>query len=189
VSGVGNDVEEAAVRGGVPSGNGPARVLVGGVGYRFQGDLSFGLRVSDTLEAESLPAGVEVADLGYGAIYVAQDLAAADPPWERVVLVSAAARGRAVGLYEETRSAIPGAVAAADVQARVWESGAGVIDLDNLLVIGGHFGAFPADLRVVELEPTDRHWGDGLSGRAEALVAEAVERVRRAALAPSLARP
>jgi Ni,Fe-hydrogenase maturation factor len=56
------------------------RTLIGGVGYRWQRDASFGLAVVDELARLDRPAGVEVADLGYAAIYVAQDQAEAVPP-------------------------------------------------------------------------------------------------------------
>jgi hypothetical protein len=187
------------------------RVLIGGIGYRFQGDLSFGLHVSDALGTEALPGHVEVMDLGYGALYVAQDLAGADPPFTRVVLVSAAARGREPGLYEglgaattaaaatgpstsaatsavagEAAGGLPGLYGPDGVQERILEAGAGVIDLDHVLVIGAHFDAFPPDLRVIELEPTGQDRGDGLSELAARLLPEAMARARRAALDPAL---
>lgn len=186
------------------------RVLVGGVGYRFQRDLSFGLFVSDALEESGLDpsshaggagsraaadAGaadsgptteVEVMDLGYGAIYVAQDLAGADPAYDRVVLVSAAVRGREPGLYE--RRPAPPTETVDEIQERVREAGAGVIDLDHLLVIGAHFDAFPPDLRLLELEPVDLDSGDALSPAAERLLPEAIARARAAALEPAVAR-
>lgn len=160
------------------------RVLVGGVGYRFQSDLSFGLHVSDALHAER-PPGLEVMDLGYGAIFVAQDLAAADPPYDRVVLVSAAIRGRRPGLYEPLAGAMEEPVER--IQERVREAGAGVIDLDHLLVIGAHFRAFPPDLRLVEVEPVETGPGERLSPFAERLLPRAIAAARGAALAPALA--
>jgi hypothetical protein len=164
------------------------RILIGGIGYRFQGDLSFGLHVTDALDAARLPDGVDVLDLGYGAIYVAQDLGDAEPRYDRVVLVAAAVRDRAPGLYGPSAGTGPprGMSGPAEVQARILEAGAGVIDLDHLLVIGTHFGAFPADLRVVEFEPTDQRQGERLSALAERLLPAAIARVRRAALEPAV---
>jgi hydrogenase maturation protease len=165
---------------GAPAG----RVLVGGVGYRWFGDASFGLLASDALAALDWPAGVDVQDLGYGALHVALDLADADPPYDRVVLLAVTERGREPGrLYRFTYDpTVPGAE---EVQARMHEAGAGVIDLDHLLVIGRHFGALPDDVLAVELEPHPGTTGDRLSSEAEALLPEAVELVRRAVLAPA----
>jgi Ni,Fe-hydrogenase maturation factor len=124
----------------------PGRVLVGGVGYRWFGDGSFALLASDELSALDWPPGVDVLDLGYGALHVAMDLADAD---------------------------------------RMYEAGAGVVDLDHLLVIGRHFGGLPDDVVAIELEPEPGTTGDQLSAAAQALLPRAVELVRHEALAPA----
>jgi hydrogenase maturation protease len=162
----------------------PARVLVGGVGYRWFGDGSFALLVSDTLAGLDLPSEVDVLDLGYGALHVAMDLADVDPPYERVVLVAVTERGRAPGqLYRfSCESGVPDPQ---EVQDRMYEAGAGVIDLDHLLVIGRHFGALPDDVVAIELEPHPGTTGDQLSVAAQALLPDAVDLVRREALAPA----
>jgi hydrogenase maturation protease len=159
------------------------RVLIGGVGYRWQGDASFGLVASDALAQQSWPSHVQVADLGYGALYVAQDLADADPPYARLVLLAGVARGRRPGeLYPRRwQGPLPGPE---EVQARVREAGAGVLDLDHLLVIAGYFGALPADVVTLELEPVDVEGGEELSPAAAARLPQALEQARRAALAP-----
>ena len=161
----------------------PGRVLIGGVGYRWQRDASFGLAVSDALAGLAWPGHVQVADLGYGALYVTQDLADARPPYQRLLLVAGAARGRPPGrLYcARWRAALPGDD---EIQERVREAGAGVVDLDHLLIIASHFGALPPDVVTLELEPVEVDGGDGLSPRAAALVPEAVAHARAIALAP-----
>ncbi len=162
----------------------PERVLVGGVGYRWFGDGSFGLLALDELAGLDWPPGVDVLDLGYGALHVAMDLADVDPPYERAVLVAVTERGREPGrLYRfgcGTRVPDP-----QDVQDRMYEAGAGVVDLDHLLVIGGHFGAFPDDVVAIELEPVPGTTGDELSVAARALLPRAVEFVRREVSAPA----
>jgi hydrogenase maturation protease len=160
------------------------RVLVGGVGYRWFGDGSFGLAASDALAAMHLPPGVDVMDLGYGALHVALDLGDADPPYERVVLTAVTERGREPGrLYRFRCPPVP--PGGEEVQARMYEAAAGVIDLDHLLVIGRHFGALPDDVVAVELEPRPGTTGDRLSEEASALLPDAVELVRREILAPA----
>lgn len=160
----------------------PWRVLIGGVGYRFQRDASFGLSVTDALAETEPPAGVEVEDLGYGAILVAHDLAAESPPFERVVLVASAVRGRSPGRLYRRRWRHPRR-SAEEIQARIREAGAGVIDLDHLLVIGSYLGSLPDDVRMLELEPVDVAGGEGLSPTAEALLPDAIRMARREALA------
>jgi Ni,Fe-hydrogenase maturation factor len=158
------------------------RVLIGGVGYRWQGDASFGLAASDALARESWPDSVEVADLGYGALYVTQDLSDAHPPYTRLVLLAGVGRGRTPGaLYRGEWQ--PPIATPAEVQERVREAGAGVIDLDHLLVIASYFGALPADVVTLEFEPIDLAGAD-LSPAAAALLPEVLARARSEALAP-----
>ena len=161
----------------------PGRVLIGGVGYRWQRDASFGLAVSDALAVLEWPSHVQVADLGYGALYVTQDLADADPPYERLLLVAGVGRGRQPGqLYcDRWQAVVP---ADDEVQERVREAGAGVVDLDHLLIIAGYFGALPPEVITLELEPVEVEGGEGLSARAAALLPQAVAQARAIALAP-----
>ena len=161
--------------------------MVGGVGYRWLRDASFGLLVTDALAGDVWPDTVEIADLGYGALYVALDLLDRKPPVDRLVLVAATVRGRAPGTLSCTRWEAP-LLDAEDVQARVREAGAGVIDLDHLLTIGHHFGALPSDVVCIELEPADTTGGDGLSERVAEQLPRACELARRLALAERDAR-
>ena len=164
------------------------RVLVGGVGYRWMGDASFGLAVIDALARESWPADVEIADLGYGALYVALDLADRTRPpsagtrsLDRLVLVAGVERGREPGQLSCVLWR-PIALNDEDVQARIREAGAGVIDLDHLLVIAQHFGSLPSEVFCIELEPVDAHGGERLSEIAARQVSEACALVRSLAL-------
>ena len=156
-----------------------ARVLIGGVGHRWQRDASFGLVISDRLARMDWPDGVEVADLGYGALYAAQDIGDAEPPYERLVLLAAMPRGRNPGqIYRyrytcERRSSD-------EIQARVREAGAGVVDLDHLLVIAGHLQVLPPEVVVIEFEPVDVTPGIDLSAEGAACVDEAVRLAREA---------
>src|SRR5919197_3698183 len=100
------------------------RTLIGGVGYRWQRDASFGVVASDAMAALEWPGGVTVADLGYGAIYVAQDLADAQPPYDRLVLVAGVERGRPRGeVYEYEYS--PRTATEDEILSRIREAGAG----------------------------------------------------------------
>jgi hydrogenase maturation protease len=159
------------------------RVLIGGVGYRWQRDGSFGLVVCDRLAEMDLPVGVEAADLGYGAIYAAQDIAYAEPPYTRLILIGGVERERERGrLYPRRIEKIE--VGPDEMQARMAEAGGGVIDMDHLLAIAQYFNALPADVLVLELEPVDTRGGDVLSPPAAALLPVALEWALREAAAP-----
>ncbi|MBI3966219.1 MAG: hydrogenase maturation protease [Chloroflexi bacterium] len=153
------------------------RVLIGGVGYRWLRDASFGVVASDELTRLEWPPGVDVMDLGYGAIYAAQDIGDAEPPYDRVVLLAGVTRGREPGRVYcgQWQPTYPDAE---ELQERIREAGAGVIDLDHLLAIAQHFGALPHDVVTVELEPVEAESGDGLSPEAAARLPEAIDLVR-----------
>jgi hydrogenase maturation protease len=156
-----------------------ARVLIGGVGHRWQRDASFGVVACDELARMDWPEGVEVADLGYGALYAAQDIGDAVPPYERLVLLAAMPRGRDRGRIYSYRyqCELP---PADEIQERVREAGAGVIDLDHLLVIAAHLRVLPPEVIVIELEPVDMSPGIELTPEGAACVSEAIRLVREA---------
>ncbi len=150
------------------------RVLVGGVGYRFLRDGAIGPYMSDHL-ARSAANGIEVEDLGYHPIGFTQNLQDR-PAYDRIVLVGAIARGREPGTVTAYRwdHALP---SDKEIQERVSEAVTGVISLDNLLIVTQALGAFPDDVRVVEIEPADEGWGEGFSPVVEAKLAEIEEAV------------
>lgn len=163
----------------MPDGTRPApRTLIAGVGYRWQRDASIGVVVADELARIDCPPHVTVADFGYGAIYASQDLADACPPYERLILIAASERGRPPGSVHRYAYE-PQPTDPDEVLARVREAGAGVIDLDHLLVIAAHMRALPPEVLVVEVEPPDVEPGVELS-EAGARVLESVVQMIKA---------
>jgi hydrogenase maturation protease len=155
------------------------RTLLAGVGYSNLSDLSVGPIVAVQLRKERWPAHVEVDDLSYGPVAVVHRLAEAAPPYDRLVLVGAADRGRrgAEVRYYRWDGVLPDAE---EIQARVAEAVTGVIDLDNLLVVTGHFGALPPEVFVVEVQPVATEFGMEPSPAVAAVLPE-VRRLARAA--------
>lgn len=149
------------------------RILVGGVGYRYLRDESVGPYIVDTL-MERATNGIEFEDLSYHPVGLMQNLQDRDP-YDRVVLVASVRRGREPGTVETYRW--DGELPDRDgIQARVAEAVTGVISLDNTLIVCGAFGAWPDDVRVVELEPGEEGWGEGFSEP----VLQALDRVEEA---------
>jgi len=150
------------------------RVLVGGVGYRFLRDESVGPYMADRLALRP-PDGVEVEDLGYHAVGLAQNLQTREP-YDRVVLVGSVRRGREHGTITSYRW--DGVLPAPDeIQGYVGEAAVGMISLDGHLIVCGALGGLPDDVRVVEVEPGEEGWGEGFSPRIEALLVEIEEAV------------
>jgi hydrogenase maturation protease len=154
------------------------RTLVAGVGYSNLSDLSAGPLVAAQLRREAWPAHVEVDDLSYGPVAVVHRLAEAEPPYRRLVLIGAADRRRGEPGITSYRwgGVLP---PPEEIQARVAEAVTGVIDLDNLLVVAGHFGALPPEVFVVEVQPAETGFGTEPSPAVAALLPE-VRRLARA---------
>ena len=150
------------------------RILVGGVGYRYLRDGAVGVYMTDRLAA-SATNGIEMEDLGYHPVGFTQNLQDR-PDYDRIVLVGAMTRGREPGTVTSYRwdHVLP---PAKEIQDRVSEAVTGVISLENLLIVTEAFGAFPEDVRVVEVEPADESWGDGFSPVIEAKLGEIEEAV------------
>lgn len=153
-----------------------ARMLVGGVGYRFMRDLSFGPLVVDRIRGEHWLTDVEIEDLSYAPVAIAQRWMDSRPG--RLVLVGAVARGdRPAGTicrYCPT-GVLPDPY---EIQLRVGEALTGIISLDNLLVVSRAFGALPRDVEVLEIEPADSGWGDGLSTPLQSAVPKVIAALR-----------
>ena len=163
------------------------RTLIAGVGYSNLSDLSVGPLVTAQLRREAWPEHIEVEDLSYGPVAVVHRFAEAAPPYRRLVLVGAADRGRKappVRCYRWDGVLPP----AEEVQARVAEAVTGVIDLDNLLVVTGHFGALPAEVFIVEVQPLATDFGLEPSPAVTAVLPE-VRRLARAATQAGSDRP
>lgn len=159
----------------------PARVLVGGVGYRNLSDLSAGPLLVDALG--DLGEGVEVEDLSYGPIDVLFKLQAREP-YDALLVVGAAARGDPPGTVRhgpwERRPIDP-----ETLQGRIAEAVTGVISHENLLYILDHFGALPARTLVIEIEPAVRTFGERPTPAVERAIARAAELVRAEVAAAS----
>ena len=142
------------------------RTLVAGVGYWHMSDLSVGPFLADRFSREAWPAGVDVDDLSYGPVAVAQTLEDARPAYDRIVFVAAVDRALPPGNLRWYRwdGVLP---SPAEVQARVGQAITGIVDLDNLLVVVRQFGALPPAVFVVEVQPENQEFGVRFSDTIE----------------------
>jgi len=156
-------------------------VMIAGVGHPNLRDLSIGPALVPTLRAMDWPAGVEVDDWSFGPIAVMQRLEERPGFYDRIVFLTAVARGREPGAV--TSSRWDGVLPDPDeIQARVGEAVMGIISLDNLLIICEHFGVFPRDVRIVDVEPSAEDFGFDFSPTIEAALDDVTAAIRRAAL-------
>lgn len=151
------------------------RSLIAGVGHRFWGDFSAGPVWVDRLAKLDWPESVTVEDYSFGAVAMTQQLQ--DERFDRAAFVTAESRQREPGSLHLTRHTSSGE-SPERVQAYVNEAGGGVVAIDALLVIAEHFEALPPETWILELEPFDDNWGDGLSPEADAHYPRVVELLR-----------
>jgi hypothetical protein len=143
------------------------RTVVGIVGYYgFVRGYPLGPELMERLHALAWPDDVDIREMNWGPVAIVQDFQAqADKP-QRVVLVGALDRGLAHGTVS-CRRWVGGALDLDAVQRRMFEAVTGVISLDNLLVIGAHFGVWPKETYTVELQWPESGLGDLVLGEIE----------------------
>ena len=145
------------------------RTTIGIVGYYgFVRGYPLGPDLMERLRALPWPDDVDIREMNWGPVAIVQDFQACARKPERVVLVGALDRGLAEGTVSCCRWA-GGALDAALVQRRMFEAVTGVISLDNLLVIGEHFGVWPRQTYTVELQWPESGLGDLVLGEIEVI--------------------
>ncbi|MCE7988154.1 MAG: hypothetical protein DYG89_43905 [Caldilinea sp. CFX5] len=145
------------------------RVLVGTVGYHFLRDYSIGPKLLPQLKSMAWPPGVDVDELNWGPVAIVQHFETLAEPYDRVVILTATDWGKAPGtitLYR-WRGGLP---PVEEIQDRVAEAVTGTISVANLLVIGEHFGIWPAEVLLVDVQPGPEESGDDFTAAVAAQV-------------------
>ncbi len=157
------------------------KVLVSGIGYSNMSDMSFGRVLYGKMAEMIWPDHVHIEDLNFGPVMIYQWLEESPVKYDKLVLVSAANRGREPGTLEVYAwdGKLPDE---AGIQACIGEAITGVISLENLLIVCKHFGVLPEDVTIVEIEPQDTEYGLEFSPVVAAKVGEAIELVRNEAM-------
>ncbi len=157
----------------------PLRVIVGGVGYPDLCDYSIGIEVQERLSKRGGPPNVSIEDLSYNPIAIIQRLndEADDNRFDRMVVVSAVRRAdRPVGTVSCYRwdGVLPDDE---EIQRAVSDAVTGIIAVENTLVVARYFGALPADVVVVEVEPELHEFGAAMSDAVSAVFDSVCDRV------------
>jgi len=141
--------------------------VVGIVGYYpFLRGYPLGPALMEGLRTPAWAAALDVREMNWGPIAIVQELQSQPRKPDRVVLVGAVDRGLPADRISCRRWA-GGALDPLAVQRRVFEAVTGVIHLDNLVVIGAHFGVWPPALLTVEWQSADSDVGDLVLGEIE----------------------
>lgn len=143
------------------------RTVVGIVGYyQFLRGYPLGPELMASLRGQPWAQALDIREMNWGPIAIVQDFQSQPDKPDRVVLVGAVDRGLPPGSVSCRRWA-GGTLDPMAVQRRVFEGVTGVISLDNLVVIGAHFGVWPQALLTVELQSMEGDVSDLVLGEIE----------------------
>lgn len=155
------------------------RVLVGTVGYQNLRNYSLGPILYPELR-RILEPEVQVEELNWGPVAIAQRLEAEQEPFDRIVLVSARPDQRPEGTLSIYRW-LAGLPDPQEIQARIGEAVSGVISVDNLLIVGEFFGVWPAEVFLVDVAPGPEEAGPDLRSSVKKQVPLVIDHVVRLA--------
>lgn len=157
-------------------GKPPRRLLVVGMGNVLEGDDGFGVRVAQSLlEADDLPRGVRVLEVGIGGMHLVQELL---DGWDALIVVDAVDRGDPPGRVCLLRPEIP------DLDDLDEEARSSVLaDLHytvpaKALVMARGLGVLPPTVLLLGCQPERMELGDRLSDTVADAVPEAIARIR-----------
>jgi len=137
------------------------RVAIGLVGYyQFIRGYPLGPELRERLDNISWhEIDVSIKEMNWGPIAIVQDFQASSIQYDRIVLIAGVDRGLPPGSVT-CRHWLGGKLDNSAVQDRIFEAVTGVINLDNLLVIGEHFKIWPEELITIEIQLADSSFGD-----------------------------
>lgn len=155
---------------------------MGGVANPWLGDLDFGWEFIRRSRLLAWASDVVLLDLALAPHRILHELREWRPA--KLVLVAAFPRGDAPGtvrtLHPPRHQLDP-----KDVQARLGESAAGVIDWEHTIVVTSYFGALPSETTLIEVEPGRLSFGQALSDSVEAAF-ETVQQIVREEVTASI---
>jgi hypothetical protein len=138
-----------------------SKVGIGLVGYyQFVRGYPIGPTLKENIDAATwLDVDLVTKEMNWGPIAIVQEFQAEKIEYDRFILVTAVDRGLPQGTVT-CRRWLGGELDVLSVQDRVFEAVTGVISMDNLLVIGEHFGIWPKEVITVEAQLNDTAFGD-----------------------------
>ncbi len=139
------------------------RILIGTIGYHNLSNHSVAPFLFEKIKALPWAQHVTVEEFNWGPIAIVQWFQALEQSFDRVILFTAISREeRQIG--ELTIFKWGGRTPSPEeIQARIGDAVTGVISPENLLVIGEHFGIWPKELYLVDVEPGPEKAGPELT--------------------------
>ncbi len=137
-----------------------AKIGIGLVGYyQFVRGYPIGPTLKELIEKANWSDNIEIKEMNWGPIAIVQEFQAEKIKYDRFLLITAIDRGMPLGSVT-CRRWVGGAIDVLSIQERIFEAVTGVISMDNLLVIGEHFGIWPKEVVTIEAQLADTAMGD-----------------------------
>ncbi len=138
-----------------------AKIGIGLVGYyQFVRGYPIGPTLKEKIEAADwFTSDVVIKEMNWGPIAIVQEFQAEKIDYDRFILITAVDRGLPEGSVS-CRRWIGGEMDVLAIQDRVFQAVTGIISMDNLLVIGDHFGIWPKEVITIEAQLDDTAFGD-----------------------------
>jgi hydrogenase maturation protease len=153
------------------------KVLVAGMGNVLRGDDGFGVAVADLLEAEGVPEGVRVLELGIGGIHLVQELL---DPQDAVVVVDAVDLDRPPGSVVVIRPEVKDVAAMSLLERHDELADMHYATPSRALMLARAMAILPETVWIVGCQPEDAdRIGIGLSRVVAAAVGVAAAEVRQ----------
>ena len=153
---------------------------MGTVGYHLLRDYSIGPTLLPDLQRMRWPAGVHVDEMNWGPVAIVQQFETLPEPYDRVIILTATDLGKPAGTIT-LRVWRGDAPAVEQIQDRIAEAVTGTISAENLLIIGEHFGIWPTETLLVDVQPGPEEAGETFTPAVKAAVPKVVATLRRLA--------
>lgn len=154
------------------------RVLIGTVGYHLLRDYSIGPNLLPQLNAMDWPDGVVIDEMNWGPVAIVQQFETMLEPYDRVLILTATDQGKPAGAIT-LRIWRGGSPTIDQIQDRVSEAVTGTISAENLLIIGEHFGIWPDETMLVDVQPGPEEAGETFTPEIEAMIPLLLETLQR----------
>ena len=142
-------------------------ILLGTIGYHLLANHSIGPILIDQIRSLPWTQQVDIQEMNWGPIAIVQKFESSEANYDRVVFLTAIERfHRNIG--EATIFKWGGRLPSQqDIQACVGDAVTGVISAENLLIIGEHFGIWPNEVYLFDVEPGPETAGIELSSELQ----------------------
>lgn len=160
--------------------------LVGGLGYRYVGDLAAPLLILDELSMKLFGRpDIDLIDMSYNPVALIQDLLISGAKYDKAVIVGTVSRYNKPGSVRIYRYEEYPMMSHDEIRERIADGVSGGISLENLVAVAralemtAKTRIFPEETYLVEIEPLNISWEEGISQPVRKAIRMAVSTILR----------